>query len=186
MMKKFLESIINWKILILTSLLFAFFIIIVLPYVSEYGKSNIGGIGSPDTEILISGEQLYKIAESYGNEGRETYVFLRWTFDVVWPIVYMTFLLSLIIALGKTIQYKWAKNLYLFPIGAMLFDYLENTFLTIVMIRFPVEMFLFGSITSYVSLGKWIILNGSFVVVLVLGMTRLIIRIKKLNKRKQL
>lgn len=178
-MKKFLERKISWKIAVLTTIIFALFIAMILPRVASYTEANVGGLGSPDTELLLSGEQLYNIAESYGEEGRSTYILLRWTFDVVWPIVYMMFLLSFIIVLGKGIRLKVTKYLYLLPIVAAGFDYLENTMVTIIMLRFPIKMYLFGTLTSYASLMKWITLNGAFLAVVVIGVIKLWLWVRK-------
>jgi len=173
-MKRFLESKINWKLACLSVVIFALFIALILPKISEYTEENIGGTGSPDTDMMYTGEELYEIAESYGEDGRETYVYLRWTFDLIWPLVYTFFLLSFIIILGKDIKYKFIKPLYMMPIISMVMDYLENTLVTVVMVGFPKQMLILGSIASVVSLLKWVTLSLAFVCVFVVAGARLV------------
>lgn len=173
-MKTFLESRINWITALVSLAIFILFMILVLPRVSTYAEENIGGIGSPDTDMMLTGQELYDIAESYGEEGRDTYVFLRWTFDLVWPLVYTFFLLSFIIVLGKNLPYKFVRPMYLLPLVAMLMDYLENTLVTIVMVAFPRKLLTIGSIASFSSLLKWGTLSLAFLFVFILAVTRLV------------
>lgn len=164
------------------TIVFALFIAVVLPKVSAYTSVNIGGLGSPDTDFLYSGRRLYEIADSYGAGGRRLYVILRWTFDLLWPMVYTWFLVSWTRWLATWYNKPWVKQLYWIPIAAMLFDYLENTLVTIVMLMFPKPLYALGTMVSVAGLVKWSTLSVAFVVVLVLGMGVLIIR---LTRRKE-
>ena len=69
-----------------TLILFLAFTVTVLPTQSEKAKVQ-SGESSPDMSLFFTVEELYDIAESYGEEGREAYVTARFTFDLVWPIV---------------------------------------------------------------------------------------------------
>jgi len=157
------------------------FILLVLPKVSAYTAIAIGGEGSPDTELLYSGETLYNIAGSYGMAGRRLYILLRWTFDLIWPMVYGVCLISLSISLTHTIKHRVIKKMYLLPMGAVVFDYLENTFVTIVMLIYPQKLITIGTIASYASLLKWLWLSLAFIGVIVVAMGLLIQRIVRRN-----
>lgn len=173
-MKSFLDKKINWMVVFVSLILFAIFIAVVLPKVSAYTEEAVGGMGSPDTSLLYSGRDLYEIAKSYGEEGRSNYVVIRWTFDVLWPLAYLFFLLSTSVQLAKPMKSSWLGKLYWFSILAAGFDYLENTLVTIIMVAFPEELFGLGNIASIASLFKWIWLSLAFAAVLLLLLVRII------------
>ncbi len=145
-MERWLRKHVGWPITAFSSVIFILFILLVLPKVSAYTAVAIGGEGSPDTELLYTGETLYNIAGSYGLAGRQLYVLLRWTFDLIWPMVYGVFLISLSIGLTHTIKHKAIRKMYLLPMGAVIFDYLENTFVTIVMLSYPQKLITIGEL----------------------------------------
>jgi len=77
------------------------------------------------------------MAESYGTEGRKAYVRARFTFDLVWPIVYAAFLTTTISWLyGRTSApgSRW-RLANLVPLAAALLDYGENACTSLVMLR---------------------------------------------------
>jgi hypothetical protein len=163
------------------TIVFAVFIVVILPWVSAYTSANIGGLGSPDTTFLYSGRQLYAIADSYGADGRRLYVILRWTFDLLWPMAYAWFLVSWTRWLASFYQQSWVKQLYWIPIAAMLFDYLENSLVTIVMLLFPKPLYELGTIVSLVGLVKWSTLSVAFVVILILVIGAITIRLLRIK-----
>lgn len=141
---------------------FLLFVIFILP--AESTKSLALGLEmSPDTSIYYTASRLYEIAFSYGAEGRRFYIHQRFTFDLIWPIVYGSFLFITSVYfynLGK-IHVKAFIWLYL-PIIAVTFDYLENIMTALVMYRFPNETFLFDRLAGVMTLLKWITLSLSF------------------------
>jgi hypothetical protein len=171
---------IQWKWVIGASVLFFLFLVFVLPQVSNYSSEAIGQSESPDQSFIYSGSQLYDIAESYGETGRKTYIQLRWTFDLIWPVVYTLFLVTWTIKLVEYTSGKsWMKYLVALPIMALLFDLLENIGATIVMARYPLESGIIQSITPVVTFIKWTTVLGSFLLILFLIIIVLISKIKK-------
>ena len=66
------------------------------------GLRRLQAIGpSPDQSFFYSTGDLYRMADAFGAAGRAAYVRARWTFDVVWPLVYTFFLATAISWLGK-------------------------------------------------------------------------------------
>lgn len=173
-MKDYITKRINWKVVIISGILFVLFIAVVLPNVSAYTEEVVGGLGSPDTSFFYSGADLYRIAESYGEDGRSNYVLLRWTFDVVWPLVYLFFLFSLSVQLSKSFRSNWLKQIHWIPILATVFDFLENIFITIVMVMFPVKILWLGNIAAISTLAKWVLLYASFALISVLLLVHII------------
>lgn len=173
---------IKWRWIIITSLIFILFTIFVLPKISEYSIRAIGVIDSPDTSLIYSGQDLYDTAENYGQEGRNIYIKLRWTFDLIWPLVYTLFLVSWIIKLSEYIsrgsKNKTIKYLFLLPIIAMFFDFMENIGATIVMSRYPLQSSIITTITPIMTLLKWLTLSGSFIILIALIFISILIKIR--------
>ena len=75
-------------------LIFLLFTALVLPRQAAKSEHETGSAVSPDTSIFYSPAGLYQIAKSYGEEGRRAYIRARFTFDLVWPLVYTLFLID--------------------------------------------------------------------------------------------
>lgn len=143
-------------------MIFTGFIIFVLPAVSATTKENTGSSLSPDTSFFYSVEKLYQIAEEYGEAGRQYYINSRFTFDVVWPIVYGFFLIS---AFSLTFKKPIAgKSFYLFnllPLFGMSFDFSDNITAVYLMIKYPQTTFI-AYFAPYFTLMKWLFLYLAF------------------------
>jgi hypothetical protein len=148
-------------------LIFLFFVIFVLPAESE--KSLALGLEmSPDTSIFYSGSKLYEIAFSYGVDGRDFYIQQRFTFDLIWPIAYGSFLFISSAYLIKLL--KFPKKYYMLiwlPIISVIFDYLENMMTSLVMYRYPNETLIIDVLAGYMTLFKWVTLTMSFIILII-------------------
>jgi hypothetical protein len=157
--------------------LFIVFTATVLPIQSEKAREQ-SGESSPDMSFLITVDELYAIAESYGQDGRNAYVLARFTFDLVWPIVYTLFLTSSISWLfSKSFDNDSSlQNANLVPVIGLALDYLENISASIVMLRYPMRTPLMDILAVLFTPMKWVFVGGSFIVVLIgivkYGMTR--------------
>lgn len=159
MIERWLRKYVSWSITGLSTVIFVLFTLLVLPRVSAYTAITLGGAGYPDTTLLYTGKELYNIAERYGPEGRRLYVQIRWTFDLVWPLVYSVFFTTLVISLTNDITHNIVRKLYIIPLLALVFDFTENSFATLVMLTYPKELIFLGTLTSYVSLIKWLLIG---------------------------
>lgn len=143
-------------VLIFTAL-FIVFMIVVLPLFAKQMNEVVGDVSSPDTSLWYSSYDLYWMAFLHGVEGRSLYITQRFSFDLIWPIVYGLFMLS---AVGYGISnYKFLNansSLKYIPILAVVFDYLENIFASIVFYRFPDETHFIAEMTPVFTLMKWI------------------------------
>jgi hypothetical protein len=72
--------------------------------------------------------------------------------------------------------------LNLFPAIGMLFDLLENTAATLVMVSFPASFTAAAVLAPVLTLIKWIFVNASFVVLLAAAAAALIKAVKKKQK----
>ncbi|KAF0092495.1 MAG: hypothetical protein FD141_679 [Fusobacteria bacterium] len=149
-------------VFIVATLIFTGFIIWVLPGVSANTKEITGSSLSPDTSFFYTVEKLYQIAEVYGETGRQYYINSRFTFDVVWPIVYGFFLVS---ALSLTFKKPIAgKSFYVFnllPLFGIGFDFSENITVAYVMFRYPQTTFV-AYLAPYFTLIKWLFIYLAF------------------------
>mgnify|MGYP007130597623 CR=1 FL=1 len=79
---------------LLASILFSLFILSVLHGQSYKAEETYEDVRTPDLSFFYTTEDLYQMAEALGEEGRQSYVRSRFTFDLVWPLVYAFFLVT--------------------------------------------------------------------------------------------
>lgn len=143
---------------------FLLFTILVLPGQSTSSQAEIDNADSPDMSFYYSAETLYEMAEVYGDSGRAAYIRARFTFDLIWPLVYTFFLttsLSWILNRSGVFENLW-RQLNLLPFFGMIFDYLENISTSLVMYRFPEYTILIDSLAGVFTLLKWMLIGASF------------------------
>jgi hypothetical protein len=151
---------------LLALVIFVLFTALVLP--GQSAKAPGDG-SSPDLSLFYTAGDLYAMAESYGPEGRQAYVRARFTFDLVWPLVYTFFLVTAISWIfGRAFppDSRWQRA-NLLPVLGALFDYLENLSTSLVMIRFPAQTPVVDVLAPVCTFTKWTLLGASFVLLLV-------------------
>jgi hypothetical protein len=114
-------------------------------------------------------DDLYRMAEAYGEQGRAEYIRARFTFDLIWPIVYTSFLttaISWLYSRGFPPQSPW-RYANLVPVSGILLDYLENFSTSLVMYRYPQPLDLVALIAPVFTSLKWIAVGGSFLLLLI-------------------
>lgn len=149
--------------------IFLLFVALVLPGQAESSQFQGVDTGSPDLSIYYSAEQLYEMAEAYGDQGRVDYVRVRFTFDLIWPLVYTFFLTTTISWLFKqaiTPQNPW-QRINLLPLLGMAFDFLENVSTSLVLYRYPAHTQIIDWLAGVFTTMKWLSIGGSFVVLTV-------------------
>jgi hypothetical protein len=146
-------------------LIFFLFSALVLPQQATKAEQETGSTDSPDTSLFYSASDLYQIAESYGEQGRQAYVRARFTFDLVWPLVYTLFLataISWVFGQAFASDSPWQRA-NLAPLLGALFDYLENLSTSLVMLRYPARTPVVDALASVFTVLKWGFLGASFV-----------------------
>jgi hypothetical protein len=148
---------------------FLLFTALVLPNQAAQADAETGGAGSPDTSLVYTPAELYRLAEAYGPEGRRAYIRARFTFDVIWPLVYTVFL-------GTAISWLYSRafpagslwqRLNLAPVLGALLDYLENVATSLVMARYPLRTPVIDALAPVFTLVKWVFVGGSFALLLI-------------------
>lgn len=154
---------------LLALLVFLLFSALVLPQQATKAEQETGSSDSPDMSLLYSSSDLYRMAESYGDRGREAYIRARFTFDLVWPLVYMLFLTTSISwAFGRAFApgSLW-RRANLAPLVGGLFDYLENLSTSLVMLRYPQQTAVVDVLAPVFTALKWGFLVASFILLCV-------------------
>lgn len=167
-MKRYINKKTIGPIALISTIIFICFVIFILP--SEAQKStDLGLLVSPDTLFYYSATRLYEIAQSYGMIGRQFYVRQRFTFDLIWPLIYTAFLFfTTLYFTFKLNRISFAKFFLSFSILAFIFDLLENITLSIVMTRFPKQTFLLDHLAGFMTSAKWITLSLAFLMLFIL------------------
>ncbi|MBO2946039.1 hypothetical protein JJQ72_18835 [Paenibacillus sp. F411] len=158
-----LYQMVNWKWVAVAVLVFAGFIAWVLPRQASLSESASGSGESPDSSLWYTSADLYRIAEIYGEEGRAHYIEARFTFDVIWPLVYLGFLTIALTAAYVFLSSgsRW-RAVNLLPLGGWGFDWLENLGSSLVMYRYPARTPVIAEMTPVFTLIKWCLIYASF------------------------
>lgn len=148
--------------------IFLVFTALALPAQAAEMERSTHGAGSPDTSFLYSPRDLYRMAEAYGPAGRAVYIRIRFTFDLLWPVVYTLFLVTAVSWLLRRAfpASGGLQRLNLVPVGGMLFDYLENLCAALVMGRYPADTPVIDMLAPVFTFLKWLFIGGSFVLLL--------------------
>ncbi|MEJ2758491.1 MAG: hypothetical protein P8046_08440 [Anaerolineales bacterium] len=170
-------------VVILSVLIFVLFMIFVLPDQAAKAELYTQGGDSPDMSFFYTPGDLFQMAEGYGEEGRQAYIRARFTFDLIFPMVYGLFLITTISWFASRIfpiGSRW-RRLNLVPAVGVLCDLLENSAASIVMASYPKNSLLVGWLASGFTLLKWAFVYGSFFVLLIIGIIWLYKQVKKSN-----
>ncbi|NIS80230.1 MAG: hypothetical protein GTO14_08480 [Anaerolineales bacterium] len=159
----------NGRVVLSTLVIFILFTALVLPGQASRAGADTGGAGSPDLSFYYTADDLYQMAEAYGEGGRRAYVKARFTFDLIWPLVYTMFVstgISWVYQRVFTPGSLWRRS-NLVPLLGALFDYLENVSTSLVMIRYPNPTVAVDTLAGVFTMVKWVLVTGSFVLLFV-------------------
>jgi hypothetical protein len=168
---------VSGRVVAVATLGFLVFGALVLPAQAERTDVYAGDCRTPDTSLIYAPSDLEEAAECFGDEGREEYVVARATFDVIWPLVYGSFLCVALTALLRRLLADGSplRLLNLAPWIGVAIDYVENLLTSIVMIRWPDPTPVAAALAPAATFTKWIFVGGSFLAVLVLVVPALVI-----------
>ena len=162
-------------ITLIALVIFLIFVTVVLPKQSATAATYSGSAGSPDLSLFYTCRDLYQMAEHYGSAGRDAYMHARFSFDLVFPLIFTYFLVTAISwLLGRvTPETSPWRMLNLIPIPGMLFDFLENITASIAMHRFPSLSPISANFAPVFTFFKWVFVGSSFLILLISGLVRL-------------
>jgi hypothetical protein len=128
-----------------------------------------------DTLLFYSAEDAYEIIGNYSPEMRRGFIIGELTLDLIFPLIY-AMLFSFLLA-----RLFGGKKIILFPFLMLIFDYLENAAIVIMLLSYPQKFLALGTMAAVFSAIKWMLLP----VIILLLLIGVIIKIRQyLLKRK--
>ncbi len=158
------SSLASGRMLGLATATFIVFLTVILPEEASRNAAYFGENPTPDGSFIYSASDLYDMASTYGEEGRQYYIRSRFTFDVVWPLAYGWFLWAGIAYFGQATENSWARYTSLLPVLAVLLDFMENTSASIVMFFYPDQVPVIPHLVPVFTFGKWTVIGLSFII----------------------
>jgi len=127
-------------------------------------KQLTHGAGILDMELHYDAAGAYRLLAAEGEAGRAYYLKSLWTLDIAIPV-----LVSLWLATGIALtQRRHGTNrraaLTLLPIAAGLSDLLENTFISILLVRYPQRLDALAALNGDVTTVKHLLYAASLLV----------------------
>ena len=168
--------------LILISLVFGLFVLIGLPLDRHWAQSY-GITEAIDTRLYSNPETLVRLAEAYGENGRRFTVIERFTFDLIWPLIYGSFLFVWGAFLIKRLQKSriWDSLFWLIALG-LGFDLLENLSEAVFLALYPDAPLFWAWLCGTMTLSKWLSLSiAGLVLSLLIHQVLLLTRVRKIH-----
>jgi hypothetical protein len=152
----------------LSLFIFLLFLFVVLPAESAKSALMTGSGDSPDLSFYYSSAELLAIAEDYGAEGRAYYISSRLSFDIVWPLAYLFFLLATAnLVFPKRRHLRIRQVAFWLTAAAFGFDLLENQLVSHVMRTFPSPSPLLLGLAGVATALKWGTLTLAFLMLVI-------------------
>lgn len=168
-LKDFLYKKADLKHLFFSGAVFTIFNILIFPFLQR----RIDPSGEhPMLDLLFgySQEEAYYILDAIGEEGRSAYFFTTSIADMLYPIVYSLFLSIIIILILKKMMIADGLLSYLAfsPFLIMIFDFIENSAIIIMLSSFP-QLTEWAVMTgSYAGMAKWVSTAAVLVIIVFL------------------
>lgn len=171
---------VNWFWVVAAVVVFACFIAFILPWQAAKSEEATGGGQSPDCSFLYTADDLYQMAEQYGEAGRSAYIHARFTFDLIWPLAYLFLLVVLLSVLYRVLPVKspW-RWVNLIPVLGWAMDMFENVGASLIMYRYPERTPVLVELTPIFTLLKWCLIYASFALLVPGVLIRVLYYIRK-------
>ena len=174
----FYEKSKNNLVLLLLMAVFLSFNAFIFPYFTKL--YNLQDHVILDLQFGFTPEYANAVISGYGEHGRLGIMVFNGIIDSIYPLVYGS-LLALLISRFK-MKANAGKNtlqiINLIPFVAVLFDFMENTGILIMIQNYPGQSIPVAWITSFAGMFKWIFLGISVLILLFFLITTLIQWIK--------
>ncbi|MDH5507710.1 MAG: hypothetical protein OEZ02_10865 [Anaerolineae bacterium] len=169
--------------LLVSFLLLALFSGVLMPGATARVAAVSGGGTILDLQTRYTVEQAYEQIAQYGVLGRQVYAQSSMTVDGLYPLVFTAFLMILLTCIFRSAfaPGSWLQKLHLVPLGAMIFDYLENTGLVILLTSYPEQLEGLARLTANFTTIKWLFIALSLTLIVV-GLLGILLR--KLRRSK--
>ena len=165
--EKFYKWANGWIVLVFV-ILDVFFAGYIMPLIGGLMKSGIGLEQPLDLMIFATPDKIFNMIDMYGDEGRVFYRTFELTADIVYPIIYLFafgLLISWLFKRGFSLNHplrKWNVA----PLGAFVFDLLENATIVTLLSIFPSQPVILGWLLFLFIAVKWLFAGVSIVLIL--------------------
>jgi hypothetical protein len=142
---------------------------VILPNQQAKIEAASGGIGPIDLQLFYTPEKVYSMVAAYGEAGRASYRAVELTFDIIYPIVYTLFFALLVTWLFQRgfARDSRMQKLNVVPLGAWLFDLLENIGIVSMLSIYPSTPAALAWSAVLFTLVKWLFAAATIVLVLI-------------------
>lgn len=158
----------------LITLVVLFFILnsVVLASFETHIKAYSNGVGVMDLLQWYSPAVALEHLTAYTEPGRNLYLIAEWTADLIYPLVYGFMFAGILYKLGAQ---SWSN----IPVYAILMDYTENVFITIMLTSFPKFSPTVAQVGSIFTSTKWLFFATTILMVVGFGVRALYRRVGK-------
>lgn len=141
----------------LALLIYGYFLGVIMPEASADSQAYGGAWGTPDRQFFYTPDELYSQIATWGDAGRQSYIDFRLGLDIIWALVYTSFLVTVTsVALRSAFQPQDPKLLFnLFPLVPLVADYTENALGVVIASNFPARMDLLAWLATAATSLKW-------------------------------
>ena len=166
-LSNFLNRIASWKSLVIFFLLYMVFAGYVLQNAEKEIVALAGKpVGIIDLTFGFNPQKTLMMVAEYGDDARSYYARTEMTVDILYPVVY-SFLFGIILTiLYRGSSRSWVNTL---PFVCLLFDYLENITIVILLTTFPQQSLAIAVLCELFKLLKWLAF-GSVILLILLGL----------------
>jgi hypothetical protein len=122
-----------------------------------------------DMQSSYSPEKAYQLIDSYGQAGRQYYVLIELTLDVIYPILSALMISSIIIFFFRRVfplDSFWQKLPLLGPI-VMIVDYLENTSIVTMLLAYPRQLDFVAQAANVFTVAKFALSYLALILILI-------------------
>ena len=147
----------GWRVIILliAEALMMFYIMPIAAGIMAFAANN--SVLPLDLMFLFTPDQAFEMMDKYGEAGRSIYLRIELTADIIYPMIYTSFFGLLISWLfqrafkPESKMQKWN----VMPVGAWLFDMLENSGIVSMLLTYPSKPEVLAWITMFFGTLKW-------------------------------
>lgn len=142
-------------------LLLAVFIVLnagILPATAARIEGYSGGVGPLDLLAAYTPAAAYTALAAYGSAGREFYLLVELTIDLLYALVYgLFFALAIVYCLREVLPVEHVlRRAALLPLVGMLADIVENAGIAWLLLNYPKRLDSLAAFTGTVTAVKWI------------------------------
>ena len=147
----------GWRVIILmiAEALMMFYVMPLAAGIMAFAANN--SVLPLDLMFFFTPDQAFEMVDKYGEAGRSVYLRIELTADIIYPMIYTSFFGLLISWLfqrafkPESKMQKWN----VMPVGAWLFDMLENSGIVSMLLMYPTKPEVVAWITMFFGTLKW-------------------------------